>query len=56
MEKRESKAIFLLSRYTKFFEKVIELIAASGEVKSVHVVYWNNDHLPVVPELDTSNV
>lgn len=56
MERRDTQAIFLLSRYTKFFERVIELVAASDEVKRVNVVYWSNDHLPVVPELEASNI
>lgn len=56
MVRRETQAIFLLSRFTKFFERVIELVANSDEVEYVSVVYWSNDHLPVVPELDALNI
>lgn len=38
---------FFLTRYTKFFEELINELASYVEVDSIRVVYWPNDHLPI---------
>lgn len=50
------RVVFLLSRYTKFFESIIINISNREDVDSLCVSYWSNDHLPVKPKLDLNNV
>lgn len=50
------RVIFFLSRFTKFFENVIENIACSESVSSVIVCYWKNDHLPINPTFQSYKV
>ena len=50
------RVVFLLTRYTKFFEAVIIGVSKITYVKSVVVCYWDNDHLPVEPDTKLKNV
>lgn len=50
------RVIFLLSRFTKFFENVIENVAMNDSVSSVLVCYWENDHLPIEPYFKSQKI
>lgn len=50
------RVVFLLSRYTFFFENVIVKISENKNVTKIIVVYWINDHLPVEPSITSNKI